>query len=148
MDVTNLLEQLRCLRAQCRIEHTAVGDPLFQRLRHGDVSRRLADRMQVVGEFGSVTWIDDSKATNVGAALTSIAGVEDPFVLIAGGEGKGGDFSELSEAVDGKLRAAVLIGTDAGSDGLDHGLDFLILQHLGFATKARETLGICGDFCR
>ena len=35
------------------------------------------------------------------------------LVLIAGGEGKGGDFTQLARALDGKLRAAVLIGTDA-----------------------------------
>ncbi len=73
----------------------------------------LPHRMQSAGQIGGVTYINDSKATNVAAAVASVKSVDGMLVLIAGGEGKGGDFSELSEAVDGKLRAAVLIGTDA-----------------------------------
>jgi UDP-N-acetylmuramoylalanine--D-glutamate ligase len=77
--------------------------------------RGLPHRMQVVGEFGSVMWIDDSKATNVGAALMSIAGVEDPFVLIAGGDAKGASFNELAEMLRGRDCEAILIGQDAES---------------------------------
>ena len=73
----------------------------------------LPHRMQTAGQIGGVTYINDSKATNVAAAVASVQSVDGMLVLIAGGEGKGGDFSELSEAVEGKLRAAVLIGTDA-----------------------------------
>jgi len=75
----------------------------------------LPHRMQAVGEFGHATWIDDSKATNVGAALMSIASVPDPFVLIAGGDAKGASFGELADALRGRECAAVLIGRDAGS---------------------------------
>lgn len=81
--------------------------------------RGLPHRMQVVGEFGSVTWIDDSKATNVGAALMSIAGVEDPFVLIAGGDAKGASFAELADALRGRDCEAILIGRDAESMAAD-----------------------------
>jgi len=73
----------------------------------------LPHRMQVVGRFGSATWIDDSKATNVGAALMSIAGVEDPFVLVAGGDAKGASFEELADALRGRDCAVVLLGRDA-----------------------------------
>ncbi len=73
----------------------------------------LPHRMQTAGQIAGVTYINDSKATNVAAAVASVQSVDGMLVLIAGGEGKGGDFSELSEAVEGKLRAAVLIGTDA-----------------------------------
>lgn len=75
--------------------------------------RGLPHRMQVVGNFGSVTWVDDSKATNVGAALTSIAGVEDPFVLIAGGDAKGASFDALAAALRGRDCEVVLLGKDA-----------------------------------
>jgi len=73
----------------------------------------LPHRMQFVGRRGGVDYINDSKATNVAAAVASIASVEGMLVLIAGGDGKGGDFSDLADAVEGKLRAAVLIGRDA-----------------------------------
>ncbi len=73
----------------------------------------LAHRMQFVARVGAVDYINDSKATNVAAAVAAISSVDGMLVLIAGGDGKGGDFSELSPAVEGKLRAAVLTGADA-----------------------------------
>ena len=73
----------------------------------------LPHRMQFVARIGAVDYINDSKATNVAAAVASIESVEGMLVLIAGGDGKGGDFDDLAEAVEGKLRGAVLIGKDA-----------------------------------
>lgn len=73
----------------------------------------LPHRMQFVARKGAVNYINDSKATNVAAAVASIASIDGNVVLVAGGEGKGGDFSQLATALEGKLRAAVLIGTDA-----------------------------------
>jgi UDP-N-acetylmuramoylalanine--D-glutamate ligase len=81
----------------------------------------LPHRMQFVARKGSVDYINDSKATNVAAAVASIDSVDGMIVLLAGGEGKGGDFSDLAAALETKLRAAVLFGTDADkiSDALD-----------------------------
>lgn len=73
----------------------------------------LPHRMQFVARKGAVNYINDSKATNVAAAVASIESIDGQIVLLAGGEGKGGDFSALATALEGKLRAAVLIGTDA-----------------------------------
>ncbi|MDH4125232.1 MAG: UDP-N-acetylmuramoyl-L-alanine--D-glutamate ligase [Gammaproteobacteria bacterium] len=73
----------------------------------------LPHRMQFVARKGSVNYINDSKATNVAAAVASVESVDGMIVLLAGGLGKGGDFSELAAALDNKLRAAVLFGTDA-----------------------------------
>ena len=73
----------------------------------------LPHRMQSVARVGAVDYVNDSKATNVAAAVASINSVEGMLVLIAGGDGKGGDFGELAEALEGKLRGAVLIGKDA-----------------------------------
>jgi UDP-N-acetylmuramoylalanine--D-glutamate ligase len=49
----------------------------------------------------------------VGATIAAVAGTPAPVVLIAGGEGKGQDFTPLAGALRGKLRHAVLIGKDA-----------------------------------
>ena len=68
--------------------------------------------MQRVASSDGLTWIDDSKATNVAAAVTSIRGVTGPLVLIAGGDGKGQGFSDLAAALRGRGAAAVLIGRD------------------------------------
>lgn len=73
----------------------------------------LPHRMQFVARIGAVDYINDSKATNVAAAVASINSVDNMLVLIAGGDGKGGEFSELADAIEGKLRGAVLIGKDA-----------------------------------
>jgi UDP-N-acetylmuramoylalanine--D-glutamate ligase len=81
----------------------------------------LPHRMQFVARKGSVDYINDSKATNVAAAVASIESVDGMIVLIAGGDGKGGDFAELGAALEGRLRAAVLIGTDA--DRIANALD-------------------------
>jgi len=72
----------------------------------------LPHRTQWVAENNGVNWYNDSKATNVGAALAAIHGLPGRHVLIAGGEGKGADFSVLREAAS-RLRAVVLIGRDA-----------------------------------
>jgi UDP-N-acetylmuramoylalanine--D-glutamate ligase len=60
-----------------------------------------------------VRWYNDSKGTNVGATLAAITGVEGPVVLIAGGDGKGADFSALATVLADKGRGVVLMGRDA-----------------------------------
>ncbi len=76
--------------------------------------RGLPHRTQLIAEVGGVRFIDDSKGTNVGATVAALRGVPGPLVLIAGGQGKGQDFSALRPWVAGKVRAAILIGQDAG----------------------------------
>ncbi len=76
----------------------------------------LAHRMQYVATVGDVEFIDDSKATNVGAAVASIAGLEGAegkIVLIAGGVDKGGSYEPLRERLEGKGRALVVLGEAA-----------------------------------
>jgi UDP-N-acetylmuramoylalanine--D-glutamate ligase len=73
----------------------------------------LDHRMQWVADVEGVSYINDSKATNVGACTAALEGLAGPVVLIAGGDGKGADFSALAQAVAGKVRAAVLMGRDA-----------------------------------
>ncbi|UXJ51639.1 UDP-N-acetylmuramoyl-L-alanine--D-glutamate ligase [Pseudomonas citronellolis] len=95
----------------------AVGlpfEPMLQALRR---FAGLAHRCQWVGERAGVSFYDDSKATNVGAALAAIEGlgadIDGKLVLLAGGDGKGADFSALREPVAKFCRAVVLLGRDA-----------------------------------
>jgi UDP-N-acetylmuramoylalanine--D-glutamate ligase len=74
--------------------------------------RGLPHRMQVVARGAGITWIDDSKATNVAAAVTCIGSVSGPLALIAGGDGKGQDFAGLAAALRGREAVALLIGKD------------------------------------
>jgi len=71
----------------------------------------LPHRVQRVAEVAGRTFYDDSKGTNVGATAAALLGFTVPVVLIAGGDGKGQDFSPLKEAVK-HARAVVLIGRD------------------------------------
>ena len=73
----------------------------------------LAHRSQWVANVRGVTYIDDSKGTNVGATLAAVAGMSAPVVLIAGGDGKNQDFSPLRAGFRGAVRHLVLIGRDA-----------------------------------
>ncbi len=107
----------------------------------------LPHRMQFVARIAAVDYINDSKATNVAAAIASIQSVNSMLVLIAGGDGKGGDFSELSAAVEGKLRGAVLIGKDA--EKIAHALDTVMPVHfadtMGAAVSMAQECAESGD---
>ncbi len=73
--------------------------------------RGLAHRMVLVRELGGVRYYDDSKGTNVGAAVTAVRGVtEDKVVLVCGGRDKGGSYGPLVDALRERGRAAVVIG--------------------------------------
>ncbi|KJK24614.1 UDP-N-acetylmuramoylalanine--D-glutamate ligase [Burkholderiaceae bacterium 16] len=71
-------------------------------------------RVEWVATIDDVEFFDDSKGTNVGATVAALSGLDKRVVLIAGGEGKGQDFSPLAAPVAQYARAVVLIGKDAG----------------------------------
>ncbi|MDP1897516.1 MAG: UDP-N-acetylmuramoyl-L-alanine--D-glutamate ligase, partial [Sulfurimicrobium sp.] len=99
--------------ALCR----AIGlpfEPLLDALRH---FKGLPHRVEKVAEINGVTFYDDSKGTNVGATVAALAGMPCKVVLIAGGDGKGQDFSPLAPAVALHARAVVLIGRDGARIG-------------------------------
>lgn len=73
----------------------------------------LEHRTQWVAEIDDVVWINDSKATNTGATMAALAGMEQPVVLIAGGQGKGADFAVLNSSVAARCREVILLGEDA-----------------------------------
>jgi UDP-N-acetylmuramoylalanine--D-glutamate ligase len=72
----------------------------------------LPHRMELVARSGGLAFFNDSKATNVEAAVKSLKGLDSPVVLIAGGHDKGGDFSKLFELSD-IVRSIVTIGEAA-----------------------------------
>jgi UDP-N-acetylmuramoylalanine--D-glutamate ligase len=81
---------------QCRI---ALGS--FEGLPH---------RMSLVRELDGVRYFDDSKATNVASALATLGGLDEPFVLIAGGQAKGDDLAPLGELLSRRAQGLVAIG--------------------------------------
>lgn len=74
----------------------------------------LSHRMQRVAKIAGVTWVNDSKATNIGACVAALQGYDRKVVLIAGGDAKGADMNELMPSVKEKAKSVVLMGKDAG----------------------------------
>ncbi len=107
----------------------------------------LAHRTQWVANANGIDWYDDSKGTNVGATIAAVQGMSGPVVLIAGGDGKGQDFSPLQPVLAQKARAVVLIGRDAplieqalgGSVPVEHAKD------MEAAVEAAQRLAQPGD---
>jgi UDP-N-acetylmuramoylalanine--D-glutamate ligase len=75
----------------------------------------LKHRCQWVAEIGGVSWYNDSKGTNVGATVAAVngLGVKGKVILLAGGVGKGADFSELGPVMARYGRLAIVFGEDA-----------------------------------
>lgn len=76
----------------------------------------LPHRCTLVAESQGVRWVNDSKATNVGATLAAIAGlradVAGKLILIAGGDGKGADFTELAAVLRQHIDVVITLGRD------------------------------------
>jgi UDP-N-acetylmuramoylalanine--D-glutamate ligase len=75
--------------------------------------RSLPHRLELVGEFGGVQWINDSKATNVSSAAVAIDGMERPTVLLLGGRHKGEAYTPLAELVKKKVKRVIAYGEAA-----------------------------------
>ena len=76
----------------------------------------LPHRCEWVAEFNGVNWFNDSKGTNVGATLAALHGLSDNrknILLIAGGDGKGANFSPLGNAIEKHVKVTILIGKSA-----------------------------------
>lgn len=129
----------------------AIGLPMAPML---DTLKRfagLAHRCQWVGERNGVAYYDDSKATNVGAALAAIEGlgadIAGKLVLIAGGDGKGADFSALRKPVAQFCRAVLLLGRDAErlAAALDEAAPLVRVNSLQEAVQRCSELAQPGD---
>ena len=75
--------------------------------------RSLPHRLELVGEYGGVQWINDSKATNVSSTAVAIDGMERPTVLLLGGRHKGEAYTPLAESVKRKVKRVIAYGEAA-----------------------------------
>jgi len=74
----------------------------------------LEHRLEFVREKDGVRYYNDSKGTNVGAVVKSLASFSDPVILLAGGVDKGGDYGILRQEIRQKVRRLVLFGEAQG----------------------------------
>jgi UDP-N-acetylmuramoylalanine--D-glutamate ligase len=101
-----------------------------------------------VAEIDGVNYYEDSKGTNVGATLAALEGMPgERVVLIAGGQGKGQDFTPLYEVVARRGRAVVLIGEDARviKQALDGAATIRLAEDMAEAVNQASELARPGD---
>ena len=70
----------------------------------------LPHRLEQVAELDGITFYNDSKATNVDAAVRAVKSFDRPLILIAGGRHKGSDYAPLVRAAEGRVKKAVFLG--------------------------------------
>ncbi|RUM87509.1 MAG: UDP-N-acetylmuramoyl-L-alanine--D-glutamate ligase [Thermodesulfatator sp.] len=89
-------------------------------------------RLEFVGSFGGVYFVNDSKATNVEATRTALESLSAPIVLILGGLHKGASYRPLYELIQRKVRLLILMGASRG----------LMAEELSGATETRLAEGL------
>ena len=102
-NMLNVMAAVTAISAIIDISQISEGLKSFEALSH---------RQEVVAELGDVVFINDTKATNVHAVCAGLSGLDSPLVLIAGGSGKGEDYSPLAE-YSSVIKSVVLIGDEA-----------------------------------
>lgn len=110
----------------------------------------LPHRCQVIATIGGVRYINDSKATNVGATLAAVDGFaqdQPSIILIAGGDGKEADFSPLKSVMMKAVKLLVLIGRDAQkiADIVKHDIKVLFASSLSEAVTLAKSSAVAGD---
>lgn len=116
----NLLGDHNVANALAAALAISVADERFRteaaRMSMGNAMRTfnaLAHRLELVGEFGGVQWINDSKATNVSSTLVAVEGMRRPTILLIGGRHKGEPYTALAGAVERNVRTVIAYGEAA-----------------------------------
>jgi UDP-N-acetylmuramoylalanine--D-glutamate ligase len=100
--------------------------------------KALPHRLQPVGEFGGVEWIDDSKATNVSSARVALEGMLRPTIVLLGGRHKGQSYSSLAEPL--RRVGKIVLAFGEAAPIIAHDLaDVIPLEHLGSDFRAIVT---------
>lgn len=104
-------------------------------------------RLEQVATIDGVSWVNDSKATNVASAAVALAAVEAPVHLILGGQGAGQDFAPLREAVASRVAAVYLVGESAPAlrAALEGSAEMNDCDDLESAVRAAHAAAVAGD---
>jgi UDP-N-acetylmuramoylalanine--D-glutamate ligase len=117
---------------------------LTEMVKHFHSFKGLEHRCQTVNSHDDIVWINDSKATNVGATLAAIEGIaatknaNSKMILIAGGEGKGADFSPLTSAIKQHVNHIITLGKDGDEIGK-------LAQNTSKVSSLQEAVNIARD---
>ena len=111
----------------------------------------LPHRSEVIARINDVMWVNDSKGTNVGATLAAIQGIsatlKGKLILLAGGVGKGADFTPLAAPLAACAKGALLFGEDAErlSSALSPSITVHLVENLTQAMEMASALAEPGD---
>lgn len=107
----------------------------------------LRHRLELVATKHEVAYFDDSKGTNVGAVVQSLASFSGPVILLAGGVDKGGDYAPLRPLVQSKVKKLVLFGAakEIIAAALGNATDTVIVETLAEAVHAAARVAGAGD---
>jgi len=97
--------------------------------------RGVEHRLEFVAEIGGVKFYNDSKATNVDAALKAMEAFSEPLIAILGGKDKGSPYTPLAEPLRERARVVILIGAAAEKIAADLG-DAVEVAHAGTLERA------------
>ncbi|MCK5871916.1 MAG: UDP-N-acetylmuramoyl-L-alanine--D-glutamate ligase [Methylococcales bacterium] len=107
----------------------------------------LSHRMQTVAHIKEVTWVNDSKATNVGACIAALEGFSRTVILLAGGDAKGADMTELTASVHRSVKEVIVMGKDALliERALKASVPIHQAQTMAEAVKKAHQIAVSGD---
>jgi UDP-N-acetylmuramoylalanine--D-glutamate ligase len=133
----NVANALAAVLAVAVAEGQEPDATLRAQLREGLASfTGLPHRLETVGEYGGVVWVNDSKATNVGSAVVAIEAMDRPTVLLLGGRHKGESYGALAGPIREHVRRVIAFGEAAP----------LIARDLGAVEVEAEVTG--SDFAQ
>jgi UDP-N-acetylmuramoylalanine--D-glutamate ligase len=113
-------------------DRSHTSDRSLQALSDGLASfSALEHRIETVGQFDGVTWINDSKSTNVASTLVAMRGMTSPTVLLLGGKHKGEPYTDLLPELERTGRAVIAYGEAASLIEHDLGTGEIPLTRLG-----------------
>lgn len=121
--------------------------PMLNMLDKLKTFKGLPHRLSLVADQDGVSWFDDSKGTNIGATVSSLRSLEKNVILIAGGVFKGGDLTELKEAISGHAKHVILMGQDASTlkRGLEGVSSLDMVGSMSEAVEAARKIATTGD---
>ena len=124
-----------------------LGLPIEKMLLTLTTFKGLPHRFALVGKWRGVSWFNDSKGTNIGAAISSLRSLKDNIILLAGGIFKGGDLKLLRAAVSKHAKHVILFGQDANvlAQALHEAAQIHCVNSMRDAVNKARELAIAGD---
>ena len=121
--------------------------PMQKMLETLKIFKGLAHRLALVAELNGVSWVNDSKGTNIGATVSSLRSLANNIILIAGGVYKGGDLELLNQAVKQHAKHVILIGeaTTLFQQALSNSVTVSLADSMQHAVETAQQIAVEGD---